>query len=71
MTDERYTFVQDVKEKKRTARGYHNKVRRGGAMKLPSDYLTKKERDAMNGECVTISLDRPMKWANFKATRTI
>lgn len=66
MTDERYTFVEDVREKKRTARGYHNKVRKGGAMKLPSDFMTRKERDAMNSDVKSFKLDKPMGWKEFK-----
>ena len=67
MTDERYTFVMDVKEKKRTARGYHNKVRQGGKMKLPSDYLTRKEKQALNGDIKTFRLNEPMAWDEYKA----
>lgn len=67
MTDERYTFVEDVREKKRTARGYHNKVRKGGAVKMPSDFMTRKEKRALNGEVKEYNLNKPMDWAEFKA----
>ena len=46
MTDERYTFVSDVRDKKRTARGAFNKrthCGKGGAVKFPSDFMSKKE----------------------------
>ena len=67
MTDERYTFVQDIREKKRTARGYYNKVRQGGRMKLPSDYLTAKEKKKMNGQVYTYSLADRLSWEQFKS----
>ena len=33
---------------------------------MPSDYMTKKERDKMNGEVQSYNLNCPMKWAQFK-----
>lgn len=70
MTDEKYTFISDVREKKRTAAGAHHKrthCGKGGAVKFPSDYMTKKEIDAMNGEVKSYKLNDPMTWAEFKA----
>ena len=66
MTDERYTFVEDVREKKRTARGYYNKVRKGGRVKLPSDYLTAKEKKKLNGEVIGYQLNKPMGYDEFR-----
>lgn len=59
-------FDYDAMQKKRIARGYHNKVRPKRGCTLPSDYLTKKERDKMNGEVHTYSLQQPMSWEQFK-----
>lgn len=70
MNDEKYLFISDVRDKSRTARGYHNKrhhAGKAGACKLPSDYLTKKEREKMNGETTTYRINEPMTWAEFKA----
>ena len=70
MTDEKFVFVSDVKEKKRTARGSFNKrthAGKGGKVKFPSDYLSRKELKAMNGEPKTYKLNSPMKWEEFKA----
>lgn len=54
MTDEEYLFRQTEKERKRIARGDKNKKRGGGRyVRRPSDYLTKKEREAMNGEVIS------------------
>lgn len=69
MTDEKFVFVSDCADKKRTARGIHNKrthAGKGGKVLFPSDYLTRKEREAMNGEVKTYALNRPMRWKEFK-----
>ncbi len=69
MTDEKFTFIEDCKDKKRTARGAFNKrthCGKGGAVMFPSDYLTTKEKKAMNGECKSYRLNDPMKWKEFK-----
>lgn len=69
MNDEKYVFITDCAEKKRTARGIHNKrthAGKGGKVIFPSDYLTRKEREAMNGEIKTYALNRPMRWKEFK-----
>lgn len=69
MTDEEYIFRTDCADKKRTARGSFNRLPhagRGGKVKMPSDYLTKKEREAMNGELITYQINKPMSWAQFK-----
>lgn len=69
MTDEEYIFRTECAEKKRTARGSFNRLShagRGGRVKMPSDYMTKKERDKMNGEVITYQMNKPMSWAKFK-----
>ena len=70
MTDEKYTFIEDVREKKKTATGAHHKrthCGKGGAIRFPSDFKTKKELKAMNGEVKSYKLNDPMSWAEFKA----
>lgn len=70
MTDEKYMFYQDSKEKKRIAHGAMHQRRhcgKSGAVKFPSDFLSRKELKAMNGECKTTNLNRPMTWDEFKA----
>lgn len=70
MTDEKFVFVTDVAEKKRTARGAFNKRthngKRGG-VKFPSDYLTKKERNKMNGEVKSYKINQPITYKEFKS----
>ena len=70
MNDEKYIFFQDVKEKKVTgysARKQRSHCGKGGRVKLPSDYLTKKELKNMSGECKSYRMNSPMKWHEFKS----
>lgn len=70
MTDEKFTFIEDLREKKKTATGaYHKRTHcgKGGAVRFPSDFMTKKEREAMNGEVKSYKLNDPMSWAEFKS----
>lgn len=68
MTDEEYIFRTDCAEKKRTARGSFSKRTHAGksGCKTPSEYLTKKEREKMNGKVQSYNLNRPMTWVEFK-----
>ena len=67
MRDETWCFISDVRDRKRTARGANNKVRGGGrTVKLPADYMTRKEREALNGEVTTYALDKPVSWEEYK-----
>lgn len=69
MTDEKYTFITDVAEKKRIARGAFNKRThngKGGKVRFPSDYLSNKERNEMNGEVREYRMNSPITYAEFK-----
>lgn len=69
MTDEEYEYTQDCKEKKITARSArHMRTHNGksGAVKLPSDYLSKKELRNMNGPVESYRMNDPMTWEQFK-----
>ena len=67
MTDAEYLFKLTERERKRIGSGDFNKKRQGGRrVRLPSDNLTKKEREAMNGEIVTYKVHSPVKWPEFK-----
>lgn len=66
MTDEEYIFRQTSAERKRNGRGDFNKKRKGGRfVRLPSDNLTKKEREKMNGEVHNFNLSAPTRWHEF------
>lgn len=67
MTDEEYLFRSDIKDKKAAGRGAFHKVRGGGKyVRMPSDNLTKEEREKMNGEVFTYNLNKPMVWKEYK-----
>lgn len=69
MTDEKFLFLTDCSEKKRIGWGAANKrthTGKGGAVKFPSDGLSRKELAAMSGECKSYKLNEPMTWAEFK-----
>ncbi len=68
MTDLQYVYKQDIREKKSTGRGaFHKKC--GSKSKkctLPSDYLTRKEKMAMSGECKTYDMRKFYTYEEFK-----
>lgn len=69
LPDEQYIFLADTAEKKRIARGSHNKrthCGKGGSVTFPSDFMSKKEREAMNGEVKSYNLNKPMTWKELR-----
>lgn len=64
MTDFDYENMQ----KKITARGaYHKKNgSKSHRCTMPSDYMTKAQKEALNGPVTTILLNQPMDWVTFK-----
>ena len=68
MSDEEYQFYQEIKEKKQAGRGaFHKKC--GAKSKkctLPSDHMTKKEREAMNGPVISYNPNAWYSWEEFK-----
>lgn len=61
-------FDYDVMQKKRIARGAFHKVNgsRSKGCRLPFENLTKKEREALNGEVFTINTLEKVSWERFK-----
>lgn len=58
MTDAEHVFYQDIREKKSIKNSAFKTNRTGkGPVRFPSDYLSKKEKEAMNGECKTWNLN--------------
>ena len=69
LPDEQWLMIKDSIDKKNIARSSHNKrshCGKGGSVKFPSDYMTKKELKAMNGEVKSYHLNDPMTWKEFK-----
>ena len=69
LPDEQWDMIEDSISKKRTAQSARHRrthCGKGGSVKFPSDYMTKKELKAMNGECKSYRLNDPMMWEEFK-----
>lgn len=70
LPDEQYVMISDSIEKKKIAHSSHNRKThcgKGGRVKFPSDYLSKKELKAMNSDVKTYNLNRPMTWIEFRS----
>lgn len=70
MKDEKYVYIQDLKEKKTIGRGSFNKRSHcggSGKKKWAAELMTNKELAKMNGELKTYRLNDPMTWEEFKA----
>lgn len=60
-----WELEKENQEKKVVARSAKKKVTHRGC-KLPSDYLTKKEKMMLNGEVVTMEMNKPVNYRIFK-----
>ena len=69
MNDVEFILKEDIKAKKQAGRGYYHKKNGSKSKKcrLPSDSLSKKEIEKMNGECKVYNLNKPMNYSNFCA----
>ena len=68
-SDEQYEMIKDSREKKSiAASAFKQRTHCGkcGGVRLPSDFMSKKELKAMNGECVTYHMNEPILWDVFK-----
>lgn len=68
LSDEEYVYRQDIKDKKSAGRGAFHKKNgsKSKRCKFPSDYLTKKEKMAMNGECISYDMKKFYTYEEFK-----
>ncbi len=69
MDDAEYLFKSDAREKKIIAHSARKKVTHTGC-NLPSDYMTRKEKKAMNGEVKRMNIHKPMTYKFFKMMST-
>lgn len=70
MTDERYVFNQDIRERSKMRTGAIHKVNGSKSKKctLPSDHLTPTQKRKLNGECKSINLGKPItNFGEFRA----
>lgn len=68
MDDTKYTMIETIRERKDLARSARHKKNGSKSKKctLPSDYLTKKEKEAMSSECKTWSMFKFYNWEEFQ-----
>ena len=68
MTDEKYIYLQDIREKKSAGRGVFGK-RTGSKTRyvgLPHDHVTAAELKRRNGKVSTVKLNQPITYAELK-----
>lgn len=68
MTDEKYIYLQDIREKKSAGRGVFGK-RTGSRTRyvgLPHDHMTSAELKRRNGKVSTVKLNQPITYAELK-----
>lgn len=69
MPDERWSMIEDGINRKNIARSAHNRrthCGKRGVVKLPSDFMTKKELQSMNSDVTCYRINDPMSWNEFK-----
>ena len=69
-SDEQYEMIKDSREKKSIAASafkQRSHCGKGGRVKFPSDSMSRKELNAMNGEVKSYRLNDPMSWEEFKS----
>lgn len=68
MTDERFVYNADLRDRKRTASSA--RAKKGGSRSksctLPSDALSASQKRKLNGSVESISLNSPMSWARLR-----
>lgn len=69
MNDIESLLKEEIKEKKQAGSGYRYKKngRKSKKCSLPSDHLSKKEIEKMNGECKVYNINKPMTYNDFCA----
>lgn len=69
LPDEQWAMIEDSIDKKRTAASAFKQrthCGKGGSVKFPSDFMSKKELNAMNGDVKSYRLNAPLSWDEFK-----
>ncbi len=69
LPDEQWAMIEDSIDKKRTAASAFKQrthCGKGGSVKFPSDFMSKKELKAMNGEVKSYRMNAPLSWEEFK-----
>lgn len=67
--DEKWSMIEDCITRKNIARSANNRrthCGKRGAVKFPSDFMTKKELQSMNSDVTCYRINDPMSWNEFK-----
>ena len=69
LPEEQWAMIEDSIDKKRTAASAFKRrthCGKGGSVKFPSDFMSRKEWNNMNGEVVSYRMNSAMSWDEFK-----
>lgn len=61
-----WDFNKENAQKKSIGRSDRNRVRKHKGCTLPSDHLTAAQKKKLNGEVITMNLNKPVRYAEFK-----
>ena len=61
-----WDFNKENAQKKSIGRSSFNKIRNHKGCTLPSDHLTASQKKKLNGEVITMNLNKPVRYAEFK-----
>lgn len=72
MTDAEFIMRSEAREHKANGRAVYSRANRGGSKscRLPSDNLSKAQIKKMNGDVITLQMNKPIGWKEFKKYST-
>lgn len=62
----KWEFEKDCRDKKNIGHSAAKRVGQRKGCKLPSDYMTTKEKNELNGEVISMNMNKPMTYSEFK-----
>lgn len=66
MNEDRQDYFKAIAEQKKIGNSAANKYRKGGAIRLSTDWMSDEEIVAQSSEVKTYNVKKPLKWAEFK-----
>lgn len=63
----KWEFEKDCREKKNIGHSAAKRVGQRKGCKLPSDFMTIKEKNELNGEVISMNVNKPMTYSEFQA----
>ena len=67
MTDERFVYNADIRDRKRTAASARAKKGNSRSCTLPSDSLSAAQKRQLNGSVESLEMNKPMVWSRLRA----